>query len=564
MDGSQGEPQGVAATAGAAASVAPGEAHVAPVAAATAARADAATWAPLRDPLFRDLWIASVASNVGTWVQSVAAVWLMTSLSPSPAMTALVQTAASLPLVIFALPAGALADMMDRRRLLLASQWWMLLASGALGFATLHGWVDPWVLLGLTFALGVGSAFTAPAWQAITLELVPTSQLPAAVALGSASINGARAIGPGLGGVLVAAVGPAFAFLANAASFVGVIAVLFRWQRRVVASELPREQVFGAIRAGLRYVRHSPALHRIYVRVGLFVVASSALLALLPVLARRDMHQDAAGYGLLLASLGVGAVGGAAALPRLRAALGTDRLVDASGIGLAIVLAALSFVPPFWAATLALFFAGVAWTVPLSSLNVATQTVVPGWVRARALAFHLLVLQGGLALGAAAWGWIADRTGTPEALAFAAATLVVATAVGLRVRLKHTDHLDLSPAARALPKEVAEAAGYEDGPVLVTIEYRIDPARGDEFAQAMEVVRRMRRRGGAWRWGLFADTAEPGAYVESFLVESWLDHLRQHERMTVLDRDISARARAFHVGDGDPIVRHLIARLPIG
>ena len=521
------------------------------------------SWAPLARPVFRALWIASVASNVGTWVQSVAAVWLMTSLSTSPGMTALVQTAASLPLVLLALPAGALADMIDRRRLLIASQTWMLLASASLGVISLLGMENPWILLGLTFALGVGSAFTAPAWQALTLELVPRSELPAAVALGSASINGARAIGPGIGGLLVSLVGAAAAFLLNAASFIGVIGVLLRWRREPVRGALPREHVFGAIRAGLRFVRHSPALHRIFVRVGLFVLSSSALLALLPVLARHEMHLDATGYGLLLASLGAGAVVGAAILPRSRRRLGSDRIIDISGIGLAAVLAMLGTVPPFWVAGLALFVAGLCWMMPLSLLNVATQTIAPAWVRARALAFHLLVLQGGLALGGALWGWAADRLGTGGALEAAALGIAVATAIGLRVRLKSTDHLDLSPAVRPLPKEVADAVEHDDGPVLVTVEYQIDPARADEFATTMQVVGRMRRRGGAWRWGLFADAARPGVFLESFLVESWLDHLRQHERMTVTDRDISYRARAFHVGVDPPVVRHLVARLPI-
>jgi predicted MFS family arabinose efflux permease len=509
------------------------------------------------------LWIASTTSNVGTWVQGVAAVWLMTSLASAPLMTALVQTAASLPLVLLALPAGALADMVDRRRLLIAGQTWMLVASGSLGAICLLGHENPWILLGLTFALGVGAAFTAPAWQALNLELVPRAELSAAVALGAASLNGARAVGPGLGGLLVALAGPAAAFLLNAASFLGVIATLVRWRREPIPESLPREHVFGAIRAGLRFVRHSPALHRVFTRVGLFVLSSSALLALLPVLARREMHLDALGYGLLLASLGAGAVAGAAVLPRTQARMNTSRIIDVAGIGLTAVLALLGLAPPFWIAVLALFLAGLCWMAPLSSLSVATQMIAPGWVRARALAFHLLVLQGSFAAGAALWGLAADRFGTGAALQGAAIALATATAVGSRVRLKATDHLDLTPARRSLPAEVADAVGHEDGPVLVTVEYQIDPARVEEFAATMQVVGRMRRRGGAWRWGLFADAARPGVYLESFLVESWLDHLRQHERMTVTDRDISYRARAFHVGAEPPVVRHLIARLPI-
>ncbi|MEW6271964.1 MAG: MFS transporter [Thermodesulfobacteriota bacterium] len=524
----------------------------------------ASPWAPLARALFRSLWIASLASNVGTWMQSVAAVWLMTSLTPSPVMAALVQTAASLPLVLLALPAGALADMVDRRKLLLASQTWMLLAAATLGVLTLQGREDPWLLLGLTFALGIGSALTAPAWLAITLELVPRSELPAAVALSSASLNLARAVGPAIGGVLVSFAGAGAAFLLNAASYLGVLWVLFLWRREAPVTTLPREHVFGAIRAGLRFVRHSPALKRILLRVGLYVFFTSSLWALLPVLARQRMGADAAGYGGLLGAIGVGAVLGAFTLPRLRHRLRTDGIVDAASVTFAAALVLLGLVPSYALACVLLVACGLAWMSPLSSLNVETQSVAPAWVRARALALHLLVLQGGLAGGSALWGLVADRLGSALTLQVAGGGLVLALLVSLRVRLRDIAHIDLTPAVNWPPREVVEAADYDEGPVLVTIEYEVDPERADEFLKTMQIVRRMRRRGGAARWAVFADAARPGIYVESFLVESWLDHLRQHERMTVTDRDVSARARAFHVGAEPPVVRHLVAKLPIG
>jgi MFS family permease len=524
----------------------------------------ASSWAPLRHATFRMLWIASLASNVGTWMQSVAAVWLMTSLTPSPVMAALVQTAASLPLVVLALPAGAIADMVDRRKLLLASQTWMMLSSAALGLLTLQGREDPWLLLGLTCSLGIGSALTAPAWLAVTLELVPRSELPAAVSLSSASLNVARAVGPAIGGLVVSLLGTGAAFLLNAASFLAVLAALVRWRRQPIVSLLPREQVFGAMRSGLRFVRHSPALKRILQRVGIFVFFASALWALLPVVARQDMHAGATGYGALLGSLGVGAVVGAFVMPRLKLRGTPDAIVDATSFAFAIVAGVVGLLPIFSLACAVLVVCGFCWMVPLSTLNVETQSVAPAWVRARALAFHLLVLQGGLALGSALWGWVADHLDAPRALQVAAGGLLLAVAVSQRLRLRPTSHIDLTPAVAWPPQEVVEAAEYDEGPVLVTIEYQIDPAREEEFLEAIEVVRRMRRRGGARRWGIFADAARPGAYVESFLVESWLDHLRQHERMTVTDRNLSDRARAFHVGPEPPTVRHLIARLPIG
>jgi MFS family permease len=514
--------------------------------------------------MFRALWITSVVSNVGTYVQSVAAVWLMTTLTAAPAMTALVQTAASLPFFIFGLPAGAVADMIDRRRLLLASQFWMLAVSGALGVLTVAGVADPRLLLGLTFATAVGGAFMGPAWLAIYLELVPREELPAAVALGAVSNNVARAAGPAVGGAIVAAFGPGIAFLLNAASFVGVIVVLFVWRRVTPETLLPREHVFGAIRAGTRFVRHSPAIHRILARLALFVLPASAIWALLPVLARHEMGLDATGYGALLGSLGLGAITSAFLLPRLRERFSTERLGEVCGILFAAALAALGTVPRFPLACAALWWAGVNWMAPLSSLNVSTQSVAPAWVRARVLAFHLLVLQGGIAGGSAVWGWIADRVGTPMTLEIAAGAFVVAMLASRRVPLLDTRRLDLTPAVNRPPQELVEAAGYDEGPVLVTLEYAIDPERVDEFLATMRVVRRMRRRGGAWAWGLFADSERPGVYLESFLVESWLEHLRQHERMTVTDRAINNRARAFQVGTEGPIVRHLIARLPIG
>lgn len=521
-------------------------------------------WSPLAHPVFRALWLASVASNLGTWIHGVAAVWLMTSLTPSPAMAALVQTASSLPLVLLALPAGAVADMVDRRRLLLGSQAWMLVVAATLAVIAFAGATRPWLLLVLTFALGAGSAFTAPAWQATTLELVPRGELPAAIALGSASLNGTRALGPVLGGLLVSALGAGAAFLLNAASFLAVIAVLAGWRRKHVESALPREQVFGAIRGGLRYVRHSPAMRAILARIALHVAAASALWALLPVLARREMGLDAGGYGLLLSGFGAGALIGAATLHRARGTIGGDRLIDACGLGLAGALAALATVPSFAGGAGALVVAGYAWMVPLTILNLATQAAVPSWVRARALAVLLLVLQGGVALGAAAWGGVAERAGTPAALGLAAVGVLVATLAGLRVRLPDTGRADFSPLGRPVPDALATAAEHDEGPVLVTVEYRIDPGRSGEFLVTMEVVGRMRRRGGAWRWGLFEDTERPGAWLESFLVESWLDHLRQHERMTVVDRDISRRASAFHLGPEPPAIRHFVAGRTIG
>jgi MFS family permease len=515
-------------------------------------------WSPLRRPLFRALWIATVTSNVGTWMQNVGAVWLMTSLAPTPLFVALVQTATSLPVFLVGLPAGALADVVDRRRLLLFTQGWMLLAAAALGVLTLMGAVTPWVLLTLTFAIGLGSAMNSPAWQAITPELVPREELPAAVALGGVGFNLARAVGPALGGAVVAAAGAGAAFLVNAASYLGVMLVLFRWQPTLEASPLPAERVLGAVRTGLRYVRYAPALPAVLVRAGLFILCASALWALLPIVARNRLGLGAGGYGILLGCLGAGAVAGAVFLPGIRSRTTLDGLIAGATLIFAAVSAALAYAPAFVLLCAAMLAGGGAWMAVMSSLNVAAQTAAPAWVRARALGAYLLVFQGGFAAGSALWGGVAARFGEPTALIAAALGLVAGLAAGRRYPLAG-EELDLTPSAHWAEPIVAREPEPEDGPVLVTVEYWIPPERAPEFVRAMRAVGRLRRRDGAMRWGLFYDVAQPRRFVETFLVESWAEHLRQHERVTAADQAVEERARAFHNGDAPPIVSHLVS-----
>lgn len=523
-------------------------------------------WRPLRHPVFRWLWIANVASNLGTWLQSVGASWLMTTLSDSTTIVALVQAATSLPMFLLSLPGGALADVLDRRKILLITQSWMLVSATGLGLLTLMGTMTPWLLLLFTFLLGVGAALNGPAWQSVVPELVPREELPAAVTLGSIGFNIARAVGPALGGVLVAAVGPAATFLLNAASFLGVLTVLYRWRRPGETSVLPAERVLGAMSTGVRYVRHAPEVQAPIIRGSAFMFCGSSLWAVLPVVARVELGQGPAGYGLLLAAMGIGAVSGAMVLPRIRRRLSADSVVAAATLVFAAALLALAWVRDFPLVCLAMLAAGGAWLALLSSLNVAIQTVVPSWVRGRALSVYMLVFFGGLSLGSALWGAVAERAGVATALTASAAGMVVGLLATARWRLRAGEALNLSP-SRQWP---APIVAYEDleperGPVLVTVEYRIDPERAREFAAVMQSVRRIRLRDGAMQWGLFADAAAPEHYTEVFLVKSWAEHLRQHERVTVSDRDLEEQARAFHTGPDRPVVRHLIAeRLPRG
>ncbi len=520
--------------------------------------ARASAFAPLGQPLVRALWIATIASNVGTWIQDVGAAWLMTSLAPSPVMVALVRAANSLPLFLLALPAGALADVVDRRRLLLFSQVWMLAAAGGLGVLTLAGLITPALLLALTFALGIGAALNAPAWQAIVPEVVPPTQLREAVSLNSMSVNLARAVGPAIGGLLIAATGPAATFLLNAVSFCGVILVLYRWKRMPSESVLPAERVAGAMRAGVRYVRHAPRVRVVLLRSAVFVLFASALWSLLPVLARFELGRGPAGYGILLAFFGLGAVVAAAWLPRLHQHWTLDRLVTGAIILFALMLLVLAGARNLGVTELAMTLAGAAWLTVLSSFNTSLHALVPGWVRGRAMAFSILVFFGGMAAGSALWGSVAAVAGVRTALAIAGVGTLLGLALTARYRLRGGKGLNLSPSVHWPAPVVFNAPQPDEGPVVVTVEYAIEPGRRSDFLRAMRRVRRIRRRDGAISWALLGDVANPARFVETFVVESWLEHLRQHERVTISDRASLERARAFHVGGVPPRVTHFL------
>jgi MFS family permease len=397
-------------------------------------------WAPLGEPLFRSLWVASVISYVGTWMQNVGAGWLMTQLTLSPLMVSLVQAAATLPVFLVILPAGALADMVDRRRFLLITQGWMVVAAGALGVLTLRHDITPWVLLGFTFALGLGAVMNDPAWQAITPEIVSAERHAPAVALNSVGYNAARAVGPALGGLVIAAAGSGWAFLLNAASFFGVIFFLYRW-RRPHFERVESGRVGDALLAGFAYVRRSPLVRCVLVRTGAFSLGASSLLALLPILAR---PYGASGYGLLLGSFGLGALAGAAVLPRLRTRLSVDGMVVFDTLLFAAMTVLAGRVQAFEWLSLVLFASGTAWIGILACLNVAAQTMSPSSLRARTLSMYIFVLQGGMAVGSAAWGALATKVGVPTTLLGAAGALIVGLLTVRSFRLS-SQELQLAP-----------------------------------------------------------------------------------------------------------------------
>ncbi|HXU46901.1 MAG TPA: MFS transporter, partial [Thermoanaerobaculia bacterium] len=468
----------------------------------------------------------------------------------------------SLPMFLLALPAGALADVLDRRRLLLVTQGWMLAAATGLGFVTLTGRATPNLLLLFTFLLGLGTALNGPAWQAIVPELVPREDLPATIVLNSVGFNIARAAGPALGGLIVATAGPSATFLLNAASFVGVLVVLVRWRRPSEEAILPAERFFGAMRTGVHYVRHAPELIAVIARGTAFVFCGSALWALLPLVAKDELHRGPGAYGLLLGALGVGAVAGAFALPRLKRNNSTDLVVVVATLVFAGGMLALGVLQSYPLLLLAMLLAGGGWLSALSSLNVAFQTAVPAWVRARALSVYLLTFYAGLAAGSALWGFLAGRFGLRAALAGAAAGMVITLLATARLHLRSGEGLNLAPSRQWPAPIVTPEPEPERGPILVTLEYDVDPAHAADFVAALHELGRGRLRDGAYQWGLFADPATPGRYVEIYLVSSWIEHLRQHERETVVDRELKRKVRGFQKHGGPPRVSTLIAERP--
>ena len=530
----------------------------------SAGKAAVSPWAPLRERSFLLIWSAAVVSNIGTWMHDVAAAWLMTSLAPAPLMVALIQAATTLPVFLFALPAGALADLIDRRRLLLALQVTAAALAVLLAVIVASDLVSPGLLLLFTFLLGTMTAMGAPAWQAITPDLVPRPLLTQAVALNGVGINIARAIGPALGGLIITVLGLAWPFAFNAVSFLAVILALWLWrQQPKPASALPAERLAGAIRSGLRYARGSAPLRATLVRSASFFLFASAFWSLLPLVVRGSLAGGPALYGTLLASVVMGAVAAALVLPRLKARLGADGMVTAGTGLLAAGMALLALVPVVAVALPACLLAGLAWISVMSSLNVSAQLALPAWVRSRGLAVSLAVFFGSMTAGSIVWGFLAGLIGTPGALLLAAAGALAGILASRPWHLLGDCTLDLSPSGHWPAPVVDEAVVVADrGPVLITVEYEIDPPDAAAFAVAIDALSHARRREGAFFWQVFTDAENPRRRVEAFMLESWLAHLRQHERVTVEDRHVQEQVRALHRGGSPPRVTHLVAGQP--
>jgi MFS family permease len=408
------------------------------------------------------------------------------------------------------------------------------------------GVMSPWLLLGFIFALGVGSAMMMPAWSAIVPELVPTDELSSAVALNSVAVNVSRAIGPAIAGVLVAAIGPWLVFSLNALSYIGIIAVLVKWKREHRKSTLPAERFFTAIRVGMRFVMHTRTLQVVLVRGLAFFIFASATWSLFPLIVRGELGRGPETYGLLLTCIGIGAVSGALVLPRLRAIFSRDALVAGASVLYAVAALALAYLQSIVLLAIAMLATGVAWISILSALQVSAQMTLRAWVRARGLAAFVVIFMGGMALGSILWGQVASRIGIPGALTAAAAGMVLAIALTWRFKLGQHEVLDFTP-SMDWPLPVLAETPEPDVPVMVTIRYSIRPDKRADFVAAMQGVREMRRRNGAYFWQLFHDSEDPTRFVEVFMDESWIEHLRQHERASVADREILDRAKQFMV-----------------
>ncbi len=521
----------------------------------------ASPWAPLHNPIYRNLFIASFVSNIGTWMQSVAAQWFLVEKHSSDVIVALVQTASLGPTLVFALFAGVLADLFDRRRLLIVLQTYAVLVAVALAVLTYLGRVGPTSLLMFTLAIGCASALTGPAWQAIQPEVVPREQIPAVSTLGSVSGNAARAIGPAIGGVVLALSGPAAVFAINAISFAGIIVALLVWKRPKQIAPLEREHFGQAIVTGLMFVNNSPIFRRILSHAALFLFPASALLALLPVVAAHRWHLGASGYGAAVGAVGLGAVLAVAIAGVIRLKLSDNLQLAASAAAYGLATVAVAWLP-FAAAIPFLVISGMAWLITLTTLNAAAQLSLPRWVRARGLSVYLLAATGAQAIGSYIWGALATRAGLDVALLGSAVALgVVVLSVAVLPLPPSTTDVEVSH-AWPTPTLMFEPCP-EDGPVLVTVRYRVSAENLEKFVTAMGDVRRSRLRTGGHSWRLYHSVGQPDIFLERFTVASWSEFERQRtERWLDYDSDGVAKAIGYTIDRTRRHQYYLALRVP--
>lgn len=522
-----------------------------------AQRAPQSPFAPLSVPVFRMLWLTWLAANTCMWMNDVATAWLMTTLTDSPALVALVQTASTLPVFLLGLPSGALADILDRRRYFMVTQFWVAAVAVVLCVAILWGGLNPYLLLALTFANGIGLAMRWPVFAAIVPELVNRQQLPAALALNGVAMNASRIIGPLVAGAIIASAGSAWVFVLNAVLSLVAGFTIMRWRRQPMPNPLGRERLTSAMRVGLQFVRESPPMRAVLWRISIFFLHATALLALLPLVAR-DLQGGGAGtFTLLLASMSAGAVSAAMFLPRLRQMMSLDQLVARGTLLQALATAVVAIAPNVYVAVPAMLVGGAAWITTANSLTVAAQLALPNWVRARGMSIYQMSIMGATAVGAALWGQVAALSSVHMSLALAALTGVLVMALVQRLVSNRHGEEDLS-ASRAFQAPRADSPPAAGLRLVVSIEYFINPARAAEFRAVMQESRRARLRQGALSWELQHDITDPRRYVERVVDESWTEHLRRFDRVTASDVALRDRRFAFHVGDAPPVVSRYV------
>ena len=515
---------------------------------------------PLGLPVFRMLWGTWLIANVCMWMNDVAAAWMMTTLTTTPIWVALVQSASTLPVFLLGLPSGALADILDRRRWLIATQFWLAGAAVVLCVASVLDLINAPLLLLLTFANGIGLAMRWPVFAAIVPELVPRAQLPAALGLNGIAMNASRIIGPLLAGALIASAGSVWVFGLNAVLSVASGFVVMRWRREHTPNPLGREKLIGAMRVGVQFVRQSQRMRAVLTRIAIFFLHSTALLALLPLLARGLKGGDAGTFTLLLASMGAGAIVAVLFLPRLRQTYDRDQLVLRGTLAQSVATAVMAFAPNAWIAVPAMLFAGAAWIAVANSLSVSAQLALPDWVRARGMSMYQMAIMGATAFGAAVWGQIATVGTLQTALLIGAVSGILMMALALRYVVDGGGEDDLSPAREGWAQAPAHPAPGE-GRVVITVEYIIDPARAAAFHLVMHQTRRTRLAEGAIGWELLHDIRVPERYVEQIVDASWTEHLRRFNRATAADLALRERRLAFHLGEGPPVVtRYTVQR----
>ena len=522
--------------------------------------AGAPSASPWSYPIFRAVWVASLASNFGGLIQSVGASWMMLSLSASERMVAMVQASITLPILLLSLLAGAIADNLDRRRVMLFAQSLMLMVSVALAGFAWAGWLTPASLLTFTFLIGCGTALNGPAWQASVGDMVRRPALPSAIALNSMGFNIARSLGPAIGGAIVAAAGAAAAFLVNALSYVGLIVVLSRWKPVRSPRQLPPERLDLAMAAGVRYVAMSPNIRRVLMRALLFGVGASAVPALMPVVARDLVAGGPLTYGVLLGAFGVGAVAGALMVRRLRVRFTTEQVVRLATAAFAIGAAATGVSPSLFLTVPALLLAGAGWVVALSTFNVTVQLAAPRWVVARALALYQMFAFGGMAAGSFLFGWLAEAQGLAPALVAAALLKILGILLGTFLPLPVMREVNLDPLARWKEPETQVPVSARSGPIVIRIEYRIREADIPAFLAVMSERRRIRLRDGARNWSLLRDLSDPELWMERYHVATWLDYVRHNQRRTQADATNMQQILALHIGPERPSVQRMIER----